>query len=51
MKWFIYSDMAEQAKSPVSAVLYNISLHHCMSVSLSAGGVGLGKTLSVRVGV
>lgn len=43
------SDMAEQAKSPVSAVLYNISLHHCMSVSLSAGGVGLGTCWGVEL--
>ena len=36
------SDMSEQTKSSGSALLYNISLHHCMSVSLAQGGVGLG---------
>lgn len=36
------SDMLKQTQNPVSTVLYNISLHHCMSVSLASGGVGLG---------
>lgn len=43
------SDMVSQTKNPISAVLYNISLHHCMSVSLSSGGVGLGACWGVEL--
>ena len=43
------SDMVNQTKNPISAVLYNISLHHCMSVSLSSGGVGLGACWGVEL--
>ena len=43
------TDMVAQTKNPVSAVLYNISLHHCMSVSLCSGGVGLGACWGVEL--
>ena len=43
------TDMVAQTKKPITAVLYNISLHHCMSVSLSSGGVGLGACWGVEL--
>ena len=43
------SDMVKETKNPMSAVLYNTSLHHCMSVSLASGGVGLGACWGVEL--
>ena len=43
------SDMVKETKNPMSAVLYNTSLHHCMSVSLACGGVGLGTCWGVEL--
>ena len=38
-----------QTKKLTSALLYNLSLHHCMSVSLAEGGVGLGSCWGVEL--
>merc|ERR1712013_225931 len=43
------SNMVTQTKNPFSTVLYNISLHHCMSVSLASGGAGLGTCWGVEL--
>ena len=43
------SDMVKETKNPMSTVLYNTSLHHCMSVSLASGGVGLGACWGVEL--
>lgn len=46
--WFLCQDIAssgdleEDRKNPINAWLYIQSLYHCMTVSLSAGGEGLG---------
>eukprot|EP00116_Pleurobrachia_bachei_P005503 sb/3465765/ len=42
------TDMVKESKNPISAALYNISLHHCMSVSLAMEGVGLGACWGVE---
>lgn len=36
------SDLAQNARTPWASWLYTISTMHCMTVSLSAGGAGLG---------
>lgn len=43
------TDMCKETKKPLSSVMYNISLHHCMSVSLANGGVGLGACWGVEL--
>ena len=36
------SDVAQDAEHPIGPFLYTVSCMHCMTVSLSAGGAGLG---------
>ena len=36
------SDVLQNRDNPLAALLYTISTMHCMTVSLAAGGAGLG---------
>ncbi|MEJ2856348.1 MULTISPECIES: class I SAM-dependent methyltransferase [unclassified Saccharothrix] len=43
------SDLAEDVANPVAPMLYSFSVLHCMTVSLAAGGAGLGTMWGERV--